>query len=105
MAGLGDRRVRCAHLAEVLKALAHPERLRIVALLCEGEWNVGELAKRLGLAPAAVSQQLSILRMRGLVAAQRRQGFACYRLAIPRLRQLVRCLEGCGTADGEAGGR
>jgi DNA-binding transcriptional ArsR family regulator len=105
MAGLGDRRGQAAHLAEVLKGLSHPDRLRIVATLCEGERNVGDLAKRLGLRPAAVSQHLSILRMRGLVATQRRQGFACYRIAIPKLRQLVRCLEGCRTAESEGGGR
>ena len=86
---------RAAHLAEMLKALGHPARLRIVATLCAGDWTVGGLAERLALPQAIVSQQLRILRMSGLVHADRKQGFAHYRLAEPRLRQLVKCLEGC----------
>ena len=42
-----------------------------------------------------VSQQLRILRLRGLVAVNRRQGFAFYRLAEPALEDLVGCMERC----------
>ncbi len=91
------------HLAEVMKALGHPARLRIVAVLCAGERCVGDLAQALGLRQAAVSQQLKILRLSGLVAAERRDGFAQYRLAVPRLVQLVQCLEGCPVAERPAG--
>jgi DNA-binding transcriptional ArsR family regulator len=83
------------HLAGIMKALANPSRLRMVAALCEGAENVGALAERLGLAPAIVSQQLRILRMSGLVEAHRSEGFAIYSLAQPRLVELVRCLEKC----------
>jgi ArsR family transcriptional regulator len=95
MESLAEARPRASYLADILKALAHPARLRIVAALCEGEECVIGLAGRLGLPQAVVSQQLRILRMSGLVAAERNRGFARYRLARPRLRQLVACLEGC----------
>jgi ArsR family transcriptional regulator len=95
MGSLAEARPRAKYLADVLKALAHPARLRIVAALCEGEESVIGLAGRLGMPQAIVSQQLRILRMSGLVAAERSGGFARYRLAQPRLRQLVKCLEGC----------
>lgn len=95
MGSLAEARPRAAYLADVLKALAHPTRLRIVAALCEGEESVTGLAGRLGMPQAIVSQQLRILRMSGLVAAVRNRGFACYSLAQPRLKDLVRCLEGC----------
>ena len=78
MGSLAEERPRAAHLADVLKALAHPARLRIVAALCEGEESVIGLAERLGLPQAIVSQQLRILRMSGLVAAAREKGFARY---------------------------
>ena len=39
---------RACHCAEVLKAVAHPLRLRIVAILCRGEEHVNALASRLG---------------------------------------------------------
>jgi ArsR family transcriptional regulator len=86
---------RAAHVAEVLKALAHPLRLRIVALLCEGETHVNDLAERLEVKQAIVSQQLRILRMRRLVDVARRNGFAVYRLAEPQLPELLRCMDGC----------
>ena len=95
MESLAEARPRAAYLADVLKALAHPARLQIVAALCEGDENVIGLAGRLGMPQAIVSQQLRILRMSGLVAAERSKGFARYSLAQPRLRQLVSCLEGC----------
>lgn len=86
---------RAEHLAEVLKAVAHPLRLRIVATLCQGEVHVGALAERLDASQAIVSQQLRILRSHGLVAATREDGFARYRLAEPALRELVCCMERC----------
>jgi DNA-binding transcriptional ArsR family regulator len=66
-----------------------------VSLLCEGEENVGGIAAGLGLPQAIVSQQLRILRLGGLVESTRQGGFAVYRLAEPRLKDLVRCLEKC----------
>jgi ArsR family transcriptional regulator len=86
---------RADHVAEVLKAVAHPLRLRIVASLCEGEAHVGALAEKLGASQAIVSQQLRILRSHGLVAATRGGGFARYRLVEQNLRGLVRCMENC----------
>ena len=62
------------HIAGVTKALGHPTRLRIVALLCEGDMHVGSLAEALGSPQAIVSQQLRILRMSGLVSVARVDG-------------------------------
>jgi DNA-binding transcriptional ArsR family regulator len=81
--------------AEVLKAIAHPLRLRIIAILCEGDEHVNGLAERLDVSQAIVSQQLRILRMRNLVASTRENGFSRYSLAEPNLRKMISCLEGC----------
>jgi DNA-binding transcriptional ArsR family regulator len=89
--------IRADHVAEVLKAVAHPLRLRIVAILCQGEEHVSALAEKVGASQAIVSQQLRILRSHGLVAASRAQGFARYRLVEQNLRGLVRCMEKCGS--------
>jgi len=86
---------RATYVAEVLKAVAHPLRLRIVATLCEGEENVTALSDKLGASQAIVSQQLRILRSHGLVAASREGGYATYRLVERNLRGLVRCMEKC----------
>jgi ArsR family transcriptional regulator len=89
---------RAEQVAEVLKAVAHPLRIRIVALLCRGEHHVNGLADALDAPQPIVSQQLRILRARGLVTATRENGFARYRLAEPALRDLVCCMEKCERA-------
>jgi ArsR family transcriptional regulator len=86
---------RARHIAEMLKALAHPIRLRIVGLLCQGKEHVTGLSERLGTPQAVVSQQLRILRMKGLVLVEREEGFAYYSLGEPQLRNLVKCVEKC----------
>jgi ArsR family transcriptional regulator len=54
-------------LVDILKALAHPVRLRILALLRGGELCVCEVAEVLGLAPSTVSEHLTGLRRTGVV--------------------------------------
>jgi ArsR family transcriptional regulator len=100
MTSIADDKARLEQLADVVKALAHPLRLGIVASLCESEACVGALVERLGARQTAVSQQLRILRMSGLVDVARLRGGAVYRLAEPRLRELVACLSGCRKGAG-----
>jgi len=82
-----------ADAADLLKALGHPLRLRIVTLLARGREHVGALAERLDIPQAITSQQLRILRMSGLVAATRENGQAVYHLIDPRVVRLIRCME------------
>ncbi len=95
MGELAETAQRCERAAEVLKALGHPLRIRIIALLCERPLNVGQLTERLGVAQPVVSQQLRILRMHALVTSRREEGYARYELAEPSLRTLVDCMESC----------
>ena len=82
-------------LAQVLKAIAHPLRLQLVACLCHQELNVTEMCGKLGIKQSLVSQHLAVLRMVGLVSADRSGGTATYSLKEPGLRKLVACLTGC----------
>lgn len=86
--------------AEMLKAIAHPLRLRILVLLCQQDLHVNALAERLEMNQSIVSQQLRILRMRDLVAAKRENGFALYRIKEPHVREIVRCLASCQAERG-----
>lgn len=89
------------HVAEMLKAVAHPHRLRIIDLLCVGEHHVSAIVAQLGLPQAIVSQQLRILRMQRLVQTRRHGGHTYYRISEPRLVELVACLSGCPRSDGD----
>ncbi|MDC0343818.1 metalloregulator ArsR/SmtB family transcription factor [bacterium] len=60
-----------------LKAISHEGRLMILCHLATGEKSVTELEELLSARQAAVSQQLSRLRIEGLVAP-RREGKAIY---------------------------
>jgi ArsR family transcriptional regulator len=90
---------RAEVLTEILRAVAHPLRLRIIALLCTEDLHVTALADRLGAKQAIVSQQLRSLRMLRLVDGMRENGLVRYRLAEPHLRDLVRCLSGCDAVE------
>ena len=102
MRPIADQPEFAVRAAEVLKAVAHPLRLRIVDILVAEPSHVGALAERLGVKQPAVSQQLRILRMQGLVRAQRDGGLVVYELAEPHLRQLLGCVEGCLVSGGES---
>ncbi len=66
------------HLAEILKALAHPHRIRVFARLascCSSgppeRLRVGELGEGLGIAPSTLSHHIRELRRAGLVQMER----------------------------------
>lgn len=64
-----------------LKALGHPDRLRIVEVLAGGGKNVGEIAAVVGLSSATVSRHLRVLHDAQVVLCSRRGNFALYVLA------------------------
>lgn len=71
--------------AEFFKALGHPVRLAILDTLREGERSVGQLAEALGLEQPHVSQQLAILRQKGLVMARKEGNMVYYSAADPEV--------------------
>ncbi len=68
---------RCAR---ALRALADPERLRIIQCLRGGARNVSELAALLGAEIVNVSHHLGVLRHAGLVRDEKQGRFVVYSL-------------------------
>jgi ArsR family transcriptional regulator len=66
--------------ARRLKALADPDRLKIIQLLQGGPKNVSELTKLLGADIANVSHHLGVLRHAGLVRDEKQGKFVIYSL-------------------------
>ena len=83
--------------SEMLRAVAHPLRLRIIAALAERDQTVNELATLLDSTQSMISQQLRILRMSRLVDVTRAASFAHYRLVEPALRGLLNCIRRCSS--------
>ncbi len=87
---------KAARMAEALKALGHPVRLRIMAsLAARGEVTVSDLAEELGLPQAIVSQQLGRLRLAGQVRVRPNRGFRYYSLVATETVSLLECLVRC----------
>jgi DNA-binding transcriptional ArsR family regulator len=95
MGPLRDDTARAARAAEIVRALAHPDRLRVAAALCAGEVGAGELAARLGLTRSQVTRHLAPLLAARLVAASPGAGEPRFRVAEPALHGLVACMEDC----------
>ncbi|MEK7239186.1 MAG: metalloregulator ArsR/SmtB family transcription factor [Gemmatimonadota bacterium] len=69
-----------SHLVQTHKALAHPARLRILAMLRPGELCACQIGALLEFAPSTVSVHLAILRQAGLVAERKDGRWVHYRL-------------------------
>ena len=72
-----------------LKAISHEGRLMILCHLASGEKSVTELEGLLSARQAAVSQQLSRLRLEGLVTPRRDGKTIYYRLTDDRPKQIM----------------
>jgi ArsR family transcriptional regulator len=75
--------------ATFLKAISHEGRLMILCHLVTGEKSVTELERLLSARQAAVSQQLSRLRLEGLVVPRREGKAIYYSLADDRPRKII----------------
>lgn len=78
--GLSPTFVRSA-AAEWLKALAHPDRLRIVETLAGGPRTVTQIAAAVGRPMSAVSRNLRVLRDAQVVQCSKRGNSVLYVLA------------------------
>ncbi|HIQ30457.1 MAG TPA: ArsR family transcriptional regulator [Candidatus Caldiarchaeum subterraneum] len=71
--------------AEFCKTFSHPIRLAIIDLLRNGEKNVAELQKELGIRQTTISQHLAVLRRIGAVIARNEGRVVYYKLADERI--------------------
>lgn len=76
--------------ARCIKTLAHPLRLKIIAVMGGGEMPVGDIVERTGTSQSNVSQHLTQLRDKGVLTARREGNQVFYRV---RDRKLFALLE------------
>ena len=79
--------------AHCLRSLAHPHRLRMVQMLLQGSYTVGELAEACDIPPHHASQHLGQLRDRGLLHASRDGRTVLYTVSQPALAGILSCIE------------
>ncbi len=83
---------RAEEVAATLTAMANPKRLMVMCTLLSGETSAGELALKVGLSPAALSQHLGKMRTMGLVSTRRDGQSIIYTLASAKVRAVLEAL-------------
>lgn len=76
-------------LAKYFRGFGDPTRLRILALVADGERSVGELVDELGQPQPKVSNHLACLRWCGFVTAERRGKRVFYRVGDQRVSDVI----------------
>jgi DNA-binding transcriptional ArsR family regulator len=79
-------------ISELLKALAHPVRLKMVNGLLSNECHVDKIVKKLGLPQSTISQHLGILKNRGILEGRKNGVKTCYRVVDKKIAQLMNIL-------------
>lgn len=79
--------------AECLRTLAHPHRLKMVQMLLEGEYTVGELAEACSIAPHMASEHLRLMQHCGFLESDKDGQRRYYRVVEPQLARIMSCVE------------
>ena len=89
-------------LAALAKALAHPARLKILALLARTPGCIGgDIVQAVGLAQSTVSEHLRILKAAGVIEGQIDPPRVCYALAPGALAPLAELIGTLEAASGD----
>lgn len=96
--GTSKKRVRLdmeslQQAAECLKTIAHPHRLRMLQMMLEGEYTVGELADACEIASPMASEHLRLMQRCGFLDARKEGRFVYYCVIEPHLANLMACVE------------
>src|SRR5688500_2494243 len=81
------------HAAECLRTLAHPHRLRIVQMLLQGRYTVGELAEACEIPSHMASEHLRLMQRSGFLAQEKEGRFVYYTITEPHLANIMGCVE------------
>lgn len=87
-------------IAEILKALSHPSRIKILQVLEKGEMCVGELEGLIKIKQSNLSQHLRILKDRRILECERRGMEVCYWIRDRKVLDVIKCAKNFFTRGG-----
>lgn len=79
--------------AECLKTLAHPHRLRMVQMLLQKQYTVGELAEACEIPSHMASEHLRLMQRCGFLSATKEGRFVYYAVQEQHLASIMQCVE------------
>ncbi len=91
-----------AKAADVIKVVGHPDRLRILEFLEDGEKCVGEIQEVLEMPQAIVSQHLAKLRGWDIVESRRDGIHVYYHITEPKVSHILDCIRHCDLAEDDS---
>ncbi|WP_199429516.1 ArsR/SmtB family transcription factor [Qaidamihabitans albus] len=89
-------------VAKFFRALGDPSRLRLLEFLLDGEHSVSDCVAHIGLSQGRVSTHLACLADCGYVRARREGRWCYYRVADPRVAELVMLARALAADNGAA---
>ncbi|EOW9230822.1 metalloregulator ArsR/SmtB family transcription factor [Vibrio cholerae] len=90
---MDEMKKNAEEVAELLRVMAHPERLMVLCQLTQSEMGVGQLQQGSTLSQSAFSQHLTVLRKHGIIQARKESQQVFYRLADSRITALIQSLQ------------
>ncbi|MCB9800220.1 MAG: winged helix-turn-helix transcriptional regulator [Candidatus Omnitrophica bacterium] len=90
--------------AGMLKAMAHPLRIRLVEILESGPSSVSDLCIRAGEDQVSVSKALAVLKQQGILACEIKGNLRIYSIIYPNVFNLLNCIRAHGQSDGRKRG-
>lgn len=82
--------------AYILKTIAHPTRLMVIALLhSHNELSVNEICEKTESEQSLVSHHLSNMKLKGLLSSRRQGTSVLYALKEKKLVNILECIEKC----------
>ncbi len=80
--------------SEILKALGHPIRLKMIfGLIKDEECNVNKIVSELKVPQSTVSQHLGLLKSKGIVATRKDGVKTCYKVVDKKVLDIVDILK------------
>jgi len=87
--------------AKFFRGLADPSRLALLLALRAGERTVSDLVEQTGLSQSNASGHLACLKECGLIESRQEWRHVFYRLADPRVEELLRTADGIVTTTAQ----
>lgn len=87
-------------VTRLLKAIAHPLRLKILCVLGHEEVSVLDIVERVGTSQSNISQHLGLLRDKGILVTRKDANRVYYRMGDQRTLQLLNSLQDIFCKDG-----
>lgn len=79
--------------AACLRTLAHAHRLRMVQMLLQKQYTVGELAEACNIPSHMASEHLRLMQRCGFLKAEKEGRCVYYNVVEPHLQSILQCIE------------